>query len=86
MPGAERENGGVAVDVVGAGEITHRQPRGLDPADPADLGDILEGRESPSMVAFGFKPLAGDAPRTLTVGVSRYSRRPSSWPTSRRRD
>jgi hypothetical protein len=73
MPGAERETGGVAVDVVGAGEITDRQPRGFDPADPADLGDILEGRESPSMVAFGFKPLAGDAPRTLTVGVSRYT-------------
>jgi hypothetical protein len=73
MPGAERETGGVAVDVVGAGEITERQPRGLDPADAADLGDILEGRESPSMVAFGFKPLAGDAPRTLTVGVSRYT-------------
>ena len=73
MPGAERETGGVAVDVVGAGEITERQPRGFDPADPADLGDILEGRESPSMVAFGFKPLAGDAPRTLTLGVSRYT-------------
>jgi hypothetical protein len=73
IPAAERETGGVAVDVVGAGEITDRQPRGFDPADPSDLGDILEGRESPSMVAFGFKPLAGDAPRTLTVSVSRYT-------------
>ena len=53
MPAAERETGGVAVDVIGAGEITDRQPRGFDPADPSDLGDILEGRESPSMVAFG---------------------------------
>jgi hypothetical protein len=73
MPAAERETGGIAVDVIGAGEITGRQPRGVDPADPGDLGDILEGRESPSMVAFGFKPLAGDAPRTLTVSVSRYA-------------
>ncbi len=73
MPAAERETGGIAVDVVGAGEITDRQPRGIDPADPSDLGDILEGRESPSMVAFGFKPLAGDAPRALTVAVSRYT-------------
>ena len=73
IPAAERETGGIAVDVVGAGEITDRQPRGFDPADPSDLGDILEGRESPSMVAFGFKPLAGDAPRTLTVSVSRYT-------------
>jgi hypothetical protein len=63
----------VAVDVVGAGEILDRQPRGFDPADATDLGDILEGRESPSMVAFGFKPLPGDAPRALTVGVSRYT-------------
>ena len=73
MPAAERESGGVAVDVIGAGEITERQPRGVDPADPSDLGDILEGRESPSMVAFGFKPLPGSAARGLTVTVSRYT-------------
>ena len=73
MPSAERETGGVAVDVIGAGEITERQPRGFDPADPSDLGDIVEGRESPSMVAFGFKPLAGNADRTLTVTVSRFT-------------
>jgi hypothetical protein len=73
MPAAERETGGVVVDVIGAGEITGRQPRGLDSADPTDLGDILAGRGSPSMVAFGFKPLAGNAPRALTVNVSRYT-------------
>jgi hypothetical protein len=75
MPAAERETGGVAVDVIGAGEITERQPRGLDPADASDLGDIVEGRESPSMVAFGFKPGGGDATRSLTVTVSRYTPR-----------
>ena len=73
MPAAERETGGIAVDVVGPGEIVERQPRGFDPADPSDLGDIVEGRESPSMVAFGFKPLAGNAERTLTVTVSRFA-------------
>ena len=73
VPAAERETGGVAVDVIGAGEITDRQPRGFDPADPGDLGDIIEGRESPSMVAFGFTPLAGTAARALTVTVSRYT-------------
>jgi hypothetical protein len=73
MPAAERETGGVAVDVIGAGEITGRQLRGFDPADPSDLGDIIEGRESPSMVAFGFTPLTGGAPRTLGVTVSRYT-------------
>jgi hypothetical protein len=73
MPAAERETGGVAVDVVGAGEITDRQPRGCDPVDASDIGDIVQGRESPSMVAFGFRPLAGSAARTLTVTVSRYT-------------
>jgi hypothetical protein len=73
MPSAERETGGVAVDVIGAGEITDRQLRGFDPADPSDLGDIIEGRESPSMVAFGFTPQSGAAPRALGVNVSRYT-------------
>jgi hypothetical protein len=73
IPSAERETGGVAVDVIGAGEITGRQPRGVDPTDPSDLGDILEGRDSPSMVAFAFKPMAGNASRSLTVDVSRYT-------------
>ncbi len=73
LPLAEREGGGVAVDVVGPGEIAGRQPRGLEPADPSDLGDIVAGRESPSMVAFQYKPLPGTAPRALTLEVSRYS-------------
>src|SRR5262249_10988550 len=46
VPAAERESGGVAVDVIGAGEIAGRQTRGLDPADPSDLGEIVAGRES----------------------------------------
>jgi hypothetical protein len=73
MPSAERETGGVAVDVVGAGEIAGREPRGLEPADAADLGDIIAGHESPSMVAFRFTPLSGSAPRSLTVNVTRYT-------------
>jgi hypothetical protein len=73
LPLAEREGGGVAVDVVGPGEIADRLPRGLEPADASDLGDIVAGRESPSMVAFQYKPLPGTAPRALTLAVSRYS-------------
>ena len=73
VPAAERETGGVAVDVVGAGEIAGRDPRGLEPADPADLGDIIAGRESPSMVAFKFSPLRGGDARSLTVQVTRYA-------------
>jgi hypothetical protein len=73
VPAVERETGGVAVDVVGAGEIAGREPRGLEPADASDLGDIIAGHESPSMVAFQFTPLAGSAPRSLTVSLSRYT-------------
>ena len=73
VPSAERETGGVAVDVVGPGEIAGREPRGLQPADAADLGDIIAGHESPSMVAFQFTPLGGSAPRSLTVNVTRYT-------------
>jgi hypothetical protein len=70
MPSAERETGGVAVDVVGAGEISSQQAHGLDPADPSDLGDIVGNRESPSMIAF--KRRGNDAP-SLTVKVVRYT-------------
>jgi hypothetical protein len=73
VPAAERESGGVAVDVVGAGEISGRQARGLDPADPSELGDIVNGRETPSMIAFRHRPAAGTEARTLSVGVVRYT-------------
>jgi len=73
VPSADRETGGVAIDVVGAGEIGDRQPRGLEPADPSDLGDIVAGRESPSMAAFQFTPVSGAAARALTLQVSRYT-------------
>jgi hypothetical protein len=73
LAGAEREVGGIAVEVLGAGEITERQPRGLDPADPSDLGDGLASRATPSMIAFRYRPQAGDAARELAVNVLRYT-------------
>jgi hypothetical protein len=73
VPAAERETGGVAVDVVGAGEIADRQSRGLEQADATDLGEIVSGRESPSMAAFRLRPLAGSEPRSLSVTVVRYT-------------
>ena len=73
VPAAERETGGVAVDVGGPGEIGDPQPRGLELADPADLGDVVAGRESPSMAAFRFTPMNGTAPRALTVSLTRYT-------------
>jgi hypothetical protein len=72
VPAAERETGGVAVDVAGFGEIGDHQPRGLEPADPADLGDIVAGRETPSMVAFRLTPMAGGTARGLSVNLTRY--------------
>jgi hypothetical protein len=73
LPQAERESGGIAVDVLGAGEIGDRQPRALDAADPSDLGEAIAGRETPSMIAFRFRPQAGGEPRALSVSVARYT-------------
>jgi hypothetical protein len=72
VPAAEREIGGVAVDVVGAGEVAERATRGLEPADPSELGEIVAGRESPSMIAFRLRPMTGSEPRSLAVTVVRF--------------
>lgn len=73
MPSAERESGGVAVDILGSGELSGRQLRGMDLADASELGDVVAGRESPSMSAFRFRPTAGTDPRSLDVTVVRYT-------------
>lgn len=73
MPAAERETGGVAVDVAGAGEIGAPQVRGLERADPSELGDLVTSRTSPSMVAFRHRSMPGSEPRTLSVDVVRYT-------------
>jgi hypothetical protein len=73
MPSAERETGGVAVDVLGAGEIAERLARGFDPADPSELGELVTTRESPSMAAFRLRPIAGSDARSLAVSVVRYT-------------
>ena len=76
LPAAERESGGVAVEVLGAGEISNRQPRGLDAADPSELGDPVTGRDSPSMQAFKFRAQPATAARDLTLTVARYTPQP----------
>lgn len=73
LAGAERETGAVAVEVLGAGEITDQAARGLDAADAADLGETIAARQSPALVAFRFRPLPSDAPRSLEVTVARYT-------------
>jgi hypothetical protein len=70
----ERESGGIAVDVLGAGEIKDQKTQGLESADAVDLAsETIASRQSPSLVAFRFR--AGDplAARSLTVNVARYA-------------
>jgi hypothetical protein len=73
VPAAERETGGVAISVLGAGEIERHQMRGLDLTDVSELADVVAGRESPSMVAFRLRPIAGADTRSLQVAVKRYT-------------
>ncbi|MGC2286124.1 MAG: hypothetical protein WA542_12775 [Candidatus Acidiferrum sp.] len=70
---AERDTGGVAVEVLGAGEIKEFKSEGLENADATDLGEVVANRQSTSLSAFRFR--AGDAKttRSLTVNVARYT-------------
>jgi hypothetical protein len=69
----ERDTGGVAVEVLGAGEINKSKTEGLENADATDLGEIVSSRQSTSLAAFRFR--SGDAKtrRSLTVDVARYT-------------
>jgi len=73
LPAAERETGGVAVEVLGAGEIKDRQASGLDEAEAADLGQLISSRQSPSLLAFRLVPAEGKSARSLAINVARYT-------------
>ena len=73
LPSAERESGGVAVDIVGAGEIVTGTVRGLEPADSTELGEFLAAHDSPSLVGFRLRPIEGSEPRSLGVSVVRFA-------------
>ncbi|HLE61664.1 MAG TPA: hypothetical protein VI750_00930, partial [Pyrinomonadaceae bacterium] len=73
LPAAERESGGVGVEVLGAGEIKERQSSGLEEAEAAELGQLISGRQSPSLVTFRLLPMEGQSPRSLSVSVARYT-------------
>lgn len=73
LPGAERETGGVGVEVLGAGEIKERQPNGLEEAEAGALGQLISSRQSPSLMAFRFQPADGKSERTLSLNVARYT-------------
>ena len=70
---AEHDAGGVAVEVLGAGEIKDLKSQGLENADATELGDYVAGRQSPSMVAFRFRSGDAKATRSLAVDVARYA-------------
>jgi len=67
----ERETGGVAVEVLGAGEIKDRKLQGLETAQAAELGQTVAARQSPSLAAFRLR--AGAQSRALNVTVARYA-------------
>jgi hypothetical protein len=69
----ERETGGVAVEVLGAGEIKDLKSEGLETADATDLGEMVSSRQSPSLVAFRFRAGDGKLIRSLSLNVARYT-------------
>lgn len=73
LPAVERETGGIAIEVLGAGEIKARQPNGLEDADASELGQLISNRQSPSLQAFRFLPADGKFDRTLSLDVARYT-------------
>jgi len=73
LPLAERETGGVAIEVLGAGEIKERRPNGLEEAEAGELGQLISSRQSPSLIAFRLLPAAGQSQRTLSLTVARYT-------------
>jgi len=73
MLDGERESGGVAVEVQGAGEIKSVKSAGLDSVDPSELGQLVSTRQSPSMAAFRFLPGVAGGDRALNIQVARYT-------------
>lgn len=73
LANAERESGGVAVEVLGAGEIKDTKLQGLESADASDLGEAALSRQSPSLLAFRYRSADSKSARSLTVNVARYA-------------
>jgi hypothetical protein len=65
----ERETGGVAVEILGAGEIKNTRSRGLEPTEASSLGSTIAARQSPSLAAFRLRPVTIPA---LEIEVARY--------------
>jgi len=70
--GTERDTGGVAVEILGAGEIKDQKAQGLEDADATDLGTMIANRQSPALVAFRARAGEAGATRSLSINVARY--------------
>jgi hypothetical protein len=68
----ERDTGGVAVEILGAGEIKDQKAQGLEDADATDLCEMVANRQSPALVAFRARSGEAGATRSLSVNVARY--------------
>jgi len=68
----ERDLGGVAVEILGAGEIKDQKTQGLEDADATDLGEMIANRQSPALAAFKARAGEAGAVRSLSVNVARY--------------
>jgi hypothetical protein len=75
LTGTERDTGGVAVDVLGAGEIKEDsvKTQGLERADASDLGEPVTNRQSPALIAFRTRPSDAKSQRSLHITVARYA-------------
>jgi hypothetical protein len=75
LTGTERDTGGVAVDVLGAGEIKEDsvKTQGLERADATDLGEPVTNRQSPALIAFRTRPGDAKTQRSLHIAVARYA-------------
>lgn len=75
LANAERETGGVGVDVLGAGEIKEEsvKAQGLQRADASELGEPVSSRQSPALLAFRTHSPDAKSSRSLHITVSRYT-------------
>ncbi len=68
----EKDTGGVAVEILGAGEIKDQKTEGLEDADATDLGEMVASRQSPALIAFRARSGRAGGTRSLQVNVARY--------------
>jgi hypothetical protein len=68
----ERDSGGVAVEILGAGEIKDQKAQGLEDADASELGEMIASRQSPALAAFRARAGEAGATRSLSLNVARY--------------